>query len=217
MGMSAGHAATPLMSTGVGVLDKAMALVAEVEMGAGASLRELQERTGLSKTTAYRLLCSLESHGLLQKDGEGSFRLGSRFGASSLIQVATPVLRRLAAQTGESTQLFVRRGEMRLALVSIESEQELRASVPVGSLGALQAGGNGSLLLEEPVAVRRGWSHYVDKNIAYISAPILDEAGAVSAAVCLSGPVDRLDHDVIERLTPRVVAAASDIQAVTRP
>jgi DNA-binding IclR family transcriptional regulator len=63
--------------SGVGVLDKAMAVLGALE-GRPASLSELVERTGLSRATAHRLAVALEDHGLVRRDDAGRFCLGLR-------------------------------------------------------------------------------------------------------------------------------------------
>ncbi|HEY9557413.1 MAG TPA: helix-turn-helix domain-containing protein, partial [Acidimicrobiales bacterium] len=63
--------------SGVGVLDKAMVVLAAVEVGP-LSLAQLVDRTGLSRATAHRLAVALEAHGLVRRDEEGRFCLGLR-------------------------------------------------------------------------------------------------------------------------------------------
>jgi len=54
----------------VGVLDKAMAVIAAVERQPIA-LAGLVSATGLARPTVYRLAVALEAHGLLRRDEEG--------------------------------------------------------------------------------------------------------------------------------------------------
>jgi DNA-binding IclR family transcriptional regulator len=61
----------------VGVIDKAVAILAAVEREPRA-LAGLVAATGISRPTAHRLAVALEVHGLLRRDGEGRFTLGSR-------------------------------------------------------------------------------------------------------------------------------------------
>jgi DNA-binding IclR family transcriptional regulator len=62
--------------SGVGVLDKAVAILeATVD---GASLAELVERSGLPRATAHRLAQALEAHRLLVRDEAGRWRPGPR-------------------------------------------------------------------------------------------------------------------------------------------
>jgi DNA-binding IclR family transcriptional regulator len=137
----------------VGVLDKAMAVLAAVETSP-LSLAELVERTGFSRATAHRLAVALEAHGLIRRDDDGRFCLGLRLislghEAAEAVPVwaaARPALAWLHDQTGESVQLFVRDGDVRVCVDSIESSRELRTIVPVGARLPLDAGSAGRVL-----------------------------------------------------------------------
>jgi DNA-binding IclR family transcriptional regulator len=145
--------AVSLRETGVGVLDRAVAVLTAVERGA-ASLQQLQEATGLSRSTTHRIAASLEAHGLLARDASG-WRLGPRlFALSSAARrdlpfrdLARPALTRLAEMTGESAQIYLRDGDRRLCIEVVESAQELRTIVPVGASLPLTLGSAGLVFL----------------------------------------------------------------------
>jgi DNA-binding IclR family transcriptional regulator len=200
--------------SGVGVLDKAMFLLDVVESKQPVALLDLQEALGLPKTTTHRLLTALEIHGLVRRDEAGLFVSGPRFGTASLSQLATPILKQLSEETGESSQLFVRRGQQRLAIVSIESRNELRTAVPLGALLTIERGSSGRVLLGDEESLRQGWIESVGERAAgtaSVSAPVYD-GGLVVAAVCLSGPIDRIGTNPGSRYAKRVVRAAKEVQ-----
>jgi DNA-binding IclR family transcriptional regulator len=200
--------------SGVGVLDKAMFLLNLVEYHQPIGFQQLIEAIGFPRTTTHRLVAALETHGFLSRDERGNLVTGSRFATASLAQIATPFLKQLSGDTGESTQLFVRRGLQRLVIVSIESSEELRTMVPVGALLTAEKGSAGRLLLGDKDALRRGWAESVGERasgIASVSAPVYD-GGQVVAAVCLSGPIDRLGTSPGRRYAKQVVAVAKEIQ-----
>src|SRR6185436_20236255 len=99
--------------TGVGVLDRTVAVLDAVEAGA-RSFTEIVEATGFSRTTTHRLVKSLVEHELLAFRGGVGYRLGPRllrFAQRAmddlpLRDVAHPFLVRLAEMTGESAQLY---------------------------------------------------------------------------------------------------------------
>ena len=64
--------------SGVGVLDKAVVILAACVDG--ASLAELVERTKLPRATAHRLAQALEIHRMLVRDQHGRWRPGPRLG-----------------------------------------------------------------------------------------------------------------------------------------
>lgn len=198
----------------VGVLDKAMALLGAVERRP-RSLSELVAETGLSRPTAHRLAVALEAHGVVRRDDDGRFCLGLRLiglghAAASAVPVwaaARPALAWLHQQTGESVQLFVRDGDARVCVESIESPQELRTIVPVGARLPLDAGSAGRVLSGDP----RPWVASVgerEDGVASVSAAVRAGSGKVVAAVSLSGPIQRLTRRPGQRFGDAVAHAA---------
>src|SRR5580693_3101708 len=99
-------------TSGVGVLDKVVSVLAAVESGP-ATLAQLVAATGLARPTAHRLAVALEHHRLLARDVQGRFILGPRAaelasaaGEDRLLAVSQPVLIQLRDATGESAQLY---------------------------------------------------------------------------------------------------------------
>jgi DNA-binding IclR family transcriptional regulator len=205
--------------TGVGVLDKAM-LVIRAVADAPRTLVELQVETRLPRATAHRLATALEAHGMLRRDADGRFDLGQglvplgRTAAErfSLVEVARPILERLRDDTGESVQLFVREGDQRRCVLSLESTHGLRWIVPQGALLPLDVGSAGRVLSGE--ISRHGWIESIgerEAGVASVSAPIVSSDGAVVAALSVSGPIERLTRQPGRRFGSAVVAAARRI------
>ena len=205
--------------SGVGVLDKAMAVLAAVE-AEPCSLAELVEATGLSRPTAHRLAVALEAHGLVRRDEDGRFCLGLRLiglgheaaEAVPLWAAARPALAWLHEQTGESVQLFVRDGDARVCVESIESPRELRTIVPVGARLPLSAGSAGKVLSRRRPAP---WVQSVgerEEGVASVSAPVRDRAGRVVAAVSVSGPIQRLTRKPGQKYGALVAEAAAQVE-----
>ena len=204
--------------SGVGVLDKAVAIVAALEPGP-RPLADLVAATGLSRATTHRLAVALEAHGLVRRDGAGRFALGLRLiglghAAAEALPgwlVARPALAWLADQTGESVQLFVRDGDERVCVESLEAPHELRTIVPVGARLPLDRGSGGKALTGSAPG---GWVASVAERqpgVASVSAPVVDRTGRVVAAVSVSGPIDRLTRTPGRRHGPAVAEAAGRI------
>jgi DNA-binding IclR family transcriptional regulator len=199
------------------VLARAAAILDVIEaqpLGASELAREL----GLSLSTTYRLASEMVKYGLLRRDSDGRFYLGHRFTAHVLADLALPVLRDLVARTGESAQLWTRRGEYRLCSVSVDSGHELRVILPAGTLLPLPAGSAGHVLSgdweRDPDAVRRGWWASVSERtpgLASVSAPVRVH-GEIAAAICVVGPIDRIGTSPGDRIGPAVVAAAQRLE-----
>jgi DNA-binding IclR family transcriptional regulator len=211
--------------SGVGVLDKAMEVLGSLE-GGPAGLAELVDRTGLPRATAHRLAVALEHHGLVRRDDDGRFCLGLRLiglghEAAESVPVwaaARPALTWLHEQTGESVQLYVRDGDARVCVESIESAKELRTIVPVGARLPLAVGSAGRILRGE--GADRPWVQSVgerEDGVASVSAPLRDRSGRVVAAVSVSGPLQRTTRKPGDRYGQQVADAAAQIeQAIAR-
>ena len=211
--------------SGVGVVDKAMAILGALEAGP-AALAGLTAATGLSRPTAHRLAVALEAHGLVRRDGDGRFALGLRLVALGrtaatglpVAEVARPALEALRDETGESAQLYVRDGDRRVCIVSLESPHGLRTIVPVGASLPLDAGSAGRVL-SGAGGGRRGWVESVaerEAGVASVSAPVRDARGEVVAAVGVSGPIERTSRAPGRRYGDAVVRAATAIAAALR-
>jgi DNA-binding IclR family transcriptional regulator len=143
------------LASGVGVLDKSVAILAALAEHGPLSLAGLVDATGLSRPTAHRLAAALEAHRLVGRDGGGRYRLGLRLlgwaGAVraevGLVEAARPVLEALRDETGESAQLFVRDGDSRLCVATSERPAGLRDTVPVGAVLPIDRGSGGKVLL----------------------------------------------------------------------
>lgn len=212
--------------SGVGVIDKAMTVIGALEPGP-RTLAQLVEATGLSRATAHRLAVALEAHGLVRRDVEGRFSLGLRLiglGHAAAEAVpgwldARPALAWLQEQTGESVQLYVRDGDERVCVESLEAPHELRTIVPIGARMPLERGSAGRVLVAPPAPAGANGPRWVESiaerepGVASVSAPVADPSGRVVAAVSVSGPIDRITRSPGRRHGVAVVEAAARISA----
>jgi DNA-binding IclR family transcriptional regulator len=226
--------------SGIGVLDKAMAVLQAVAKEP-CGLAELCTRTGLPRATAHRLAVGLEVHRLLRRGSDGRWRPGAALaelagGATDpLLDAAAAVLPRLRDRTGESVQLYRRDGLYRICISSAEPPSGLRDTVPVGARLPMTAGSGAKVLaawadpatqrslLQEAVfgeralleVRRRGWAQSVaerEPGVASVSAPVRDTTGSVVAAVSVSGPIDRMGRRPGARWAADLLAAADALQ-----
>jgi DNA-binding IclR family transcriptional regulator len=208
--------------SGVGVLDKAIVIL-DALADEPRTLADLVEVTELPRATTHRLAVALERHRLVDRDGDGRFVLGPRLGQlaraagvgrRSLADVARPALTRLRDATGESTQLYMPDGDVRICVVSLESPHSLRTIVPVGATLPMDVGSAAHALRPTPEIIKRGWVHSVEereKGVASVSAPVLLD-GKVVAAVSVSGPVERTTKQPGRRYATAVVDAARAVE-----
>jgi DNA-binding IclR family transcriptional regulator len=79
------------------------------------SVSELASATGLNRSTAWRLLATLDHHGLVERDpatqrysvGHAVLQIAAAGDHDALVRRARPVLQRLAQRTGETANLAV--------------------------------------------------------------------------------------------------------------
>jgi len=208
--------------SGVGVLDKAVAVLSALADRGALGLSDLREVVGLPRATTHRLAVALEEHGLVRRDAVGRFELGlalvalGRASADRLpvAEAARPVMEDLRDGTGESVQLYVREGFGRRCVVSLESTHGLRWIVPEGALLPLDRGSAGRVLAGGADGPEAAWVESVEereKGVASVSAPVRDSSGAIVAALSVSGPVERLTRSPGRRFGGRVAAAALEI------
>jgi DNA-binding IclR family transcriptional regulator len=204
--------------SGVGVLDKGVLVLRALER-TPLDLAGLQAATGLPRATAHRLASALEDHGLVRRDGQGRFCLGfelirlGRLAAAELplAELAHDAMVDLRDRTGESVQLYVRDGDGRRCVVSLESTHGLRWIVPEGALLPLERGSAGRVLAGEGDLVESVEER--EPGVASVSAAVRDRRGEVVGAVSVSGPVERLTRRPAKQFGGAVVEAAVAIAA----
>lgn len=105
-------------------------------------LAEISRRLGMVKSSSYRLLCTLERRGYVERVGaDGRYHLGAglmNFVARPLaqrvlVETARPYMERLLKRFGETVNLGVLRDGQILYLEMLESPHPLRMAAKVGS------------------------------------------------------------------------------------
>jgi DNA-binding IclR family transcriptional regulator len=117
-------------SSGTQALDRAVQLVSSVvQADEPLSFAELQESSGLAKSTTSRILAALERGGLLERDDSGGYVAGSLFWLyaarhdpwEELVRLARPVMEQVGADTQESVHLSVIRGDQVVQVAQVDS------------------------------------------------------------------------------------------------
>ena len=198
-------------STGVGVLDKGMAIVDLCERHP-SSASDIARALDLTVSTAHRLATALTAHGLLRRDESGLYSLGRRFQTSRIGEIGQPVLDQLTQDTRETSQLWVVRGEARLCVASVMPDAELRVVLLAGSWLPLTEGGSATLALKGEVGPD-GWAETISTRtpgLGSVSAPVVLDDEPV-AAVCVVAPLPRMPKSPGESFGKQVVDAAAEV------
>ncbi len=137
-------------------VDRALTILAALARSGEAGVTELAADLGVHKSTAFRLVATLESHGLVeQTEDRGKYRLGIGLlrlaGATTarldVVQEARPVCRKLAADTGETVNIAVLADRAALYLDQASGSSALQMHNWVGQHIPLHATANGKVLL----------------------------------------------------------------------
>lgn len=208
------------------------------------TLMEIARAIELSPSTTLRIIGTLEKENYIYRNPDSmryylGFKLAqiSHVGFANLdvCKIAHPQLEHLAELFGESTGLYLRKGERRICVDRVEGTRSLRSVVQVGNSAPLVRGASGRLLLSsladaqietllqkdpcttlENILKIRAAGYAVshgerEPGVVSVAAPVYDSTGAMIAAVFVTGPEPRLDDKLVQRMIPEIVAAAENV------
>jgi IclR family transcriptional regulator, acetate operon repressor len=171
-------------------VDRAAALLLALGDSQGeAGVTELARRLGLHKSTASRLLATLEKRGLVEQDDEtGKYRLGLvviRLAERAertldLGALAMPELERLARLTHETTGIGVLDGDLLLTVAQVDGPNLIAVGDWTGKSSPLHSAASGKVLLaalpERDVLriVRSGLASHTERTLVDLE-PLLEE------------------------------------------
>ena len=121
-------------ASGTRAVDRAADLVSTVvRADEPMTFADLQESSGLAKSTASRMLSALERSGLLERDAAGSYVAGSLFWLyaarhdpwDELVRLARPAMEAIGDDTRETVHLSVTRGDQVVQVAQVDSRHLL--------------------------------------------------------------------------------------------
>lgn len=184
----------------------------------GVTVTELATRLGVARPVVYRLVATLQSHGLVHRRGDGRVALGlgvlrlARCVHPLLRDIALPVLRRLAEDVGATAHLTVADAGEALAVAVVEpSWTDLHVAYRVGARHRLDRGAAGRAIL----AARAGEAGVVtsagelEPGAYGVAAPVPGVPGLEASVGVVA--LAALDAAVVG---PRVIAAAAEVAAL---
>jgi DNA-binding IclR family transcriptional regulator len=208
------------MEQGVAAVERALSILGAFRDGEAAlSLADLAARTGLYKSTILRLLGTLESARVVERQADARWSLGPmlfRWGA--LYARARPVerhlpaaLRALAEASGETASFWVRHGDHRLCLARVRSASPIRDDLAEGDLLALPQGAGGRVLSAPDPRALGVVATFGERNpeTAAVACAVIGAQG-LAGALGISGPRERVAlREAAHRDT--VARAAADL------
>lgn len=119
------------------------------------SLADICNKVKIPKPTVLRIVSTLASHGYLLQNDEQQYKLGLKFmylaslvkGSIHIRNIALPMMKQLADETGETVDLNVLDKHERICLEKVESVHQLRNIIQIGERNTLMRGASGKALL----------------------------------------------------------------------
>ncbi len=195
-------------------LDRGLrALKVLAETPEGLTITELSSRLQVNRTVVYRLISTLEQHGLVRRDarsrlfvGLGVLQLASAV-QPLLRDLAMPVLRSLAESLGSTAHLTVADGDEALALAVVEPTwTDFHVAYRVGARHPLSQGAAGKAisLLDGGEVTYAVTSGELQSGARGLAAPVLGIDG-LRASVGVVTLAEAIEEDVV---APQVIEAA---------
>lgn len=176
-------------------------LIALLDHPGGLRITEVAGRMHVSKSVVHRVLTALMARDLVEQSEDGRYLLGKAGRAlgmaglrhSALVAATRPVLRRLHADTQETTTVAARVWDRRVHLDQMLSPHPIRMSVELGRAIPLHAGATGKAILAfAPEEVR-------ERVLAEPLEPVTDRT-TVDAGV-LRAELEQVRHDHVATST----------------
>jgi DNA-binding IclR family transcriptional regulator len=175
------------VTTSIQVLDRATAILDSLaKYDDTLSLKVIAAETGLHPSTAFRILASLTTHGLVDRN-EGNYRLGTRLlswgdrvrSRIDLRTEALPVMKWLRDQIGETVNLTIREEDSVVYVERVLAKRAMRVEQLIGSRAPLHVTAVGKLMLGEMGA--DAIHEYVERTglPRYTENTLTDEASMV--------------------------------------
>jgi DNA-binding IclR family transcriptional regulator len=148
----------PAATSSIQVIDRVAALLDALAQDTEAvSLKVLSAETGLHPSTTYRILDALVAHDLVERTGQGQYRLGIkllRLGSRvrtnvDLLREAKPIMEWLRSEVGETVNLTVREGDEVVYVERALPARMMRVEQLIGSRAPLHVTAVGKLFLAE--------------------------------------------------------------------
>ena len=144
-------------SGGVQSVERALDVLEILARVGEAGVTEVAAELEVHKSTAFRLIQTLEARDLVEQTPDRRYRLGLGLlrlaGATTarldLVQEARPIAKQLAADTGETVNIAVLAGHSALYLEQIAGSSSLQSHNWVGQHIPLHATSNGKVLISE--------------------------------------------------------------------
>lgn len=184
----------------------------------GLTITALAAQVGVNRTVVYRLVATLQDHGLARRDTAGLVHVGlgvlglARGLQPVLRDLTSPVLRALAEKLGMTAHLTVADGGEALAVAVVEPTwTDFHVGYRVGARHPLGRGAAGRAILLGRSGIDDGYvetSGELQAGAHGVAAPVPAMEGLeASVGIVTLGDLD------VDAVGPQVVAAAAEVAA----
>lgn len=211
--------------------------ILDAARGGPVALSDLEQKLGLTRSTAHRLASALVDRRLLTHDPRKGYRLGPKLmnlgyqaqESTSLATISQPFLDALAQEMDDATNLAIRDGDDVVYIARSPSRRRVAVRHQVGDRNRVSNTALGRALMldapqdawtiyfpdEDQRAVQsQGLGRHFDEAgdcIRCVAAPIRDASGAIVAAMSLSSIPQYMDEERMEAASQGVIDAADAI------
>jgi IclR family transcriptional regulator, acetate operon repressor len=232
-------------------LDKGLHILAYLASKPEAGPSEISRDLKYGKSTVIRLLQTMESSGFVRQNSPvGHYEMGARVlelahdfleQQDDIVSPAVDEIRALWSTFSETVGLFVREGDSRVCVYSLQSPLALRHLVRVGQARSIASGASGKVLLAfmpsdevEAMFAREGvepqrasrlrleFPRIRQEGVAFslgegqpgtaaVAAPILNGHRELMAVLFLTGPLERLTPARLQEMAGPLLIAAQTI------
>lgn len=213
----------------------------------GLGVTEISNHLDVAKSTAHRLLSSLEKFDYVQKDSfHNTYSLGLKFIEMSetvmenlnIVDISRPLIEKLSMETGEIVHLVIHDQHEIVYIDKVDNRSAIRIYSQIGRRGPLHCTAVGKCILafmndhekerllqdytmksftentivtlealaQELNRVRSAGFSYDNEEhelgIRCIAAPIFDSSGKVKHAISVTGPINRMTDQHIDKYLP---------------
>ncbi len=173
--------ATSKHTTASQTLVRGLEVIEAVSQGGAKDIAVIADRTGMTYSTAHRIVSVLQARQYLKRVPGKGYRLGSKmlalgfraYAQVDLTPVARPILERLAQQTSDTVHLACLELGLVLYLDKIASRRPVEISSRIGGSKPLISTGVGKALLLD--GTEQSWGALYDADASLFSQPVSRE------------------------------------------
>jgi len=162
-------------------VERTIAILSALERSGPMRLTVVARDAGLSEPTSFRYLATLVEHRIVDRQPDGTYRLGLRLfamgqravGQRDVRKVALPHMERLLETFQETVNLAIRRGDDLMLVEVVESQRSIRKGASIGDMDIWHCSGLGKAVMAllpeaevREILARRGTAAFTERTLS---------------------------------------------------